>query len=246
MVAITNEVGIFRIIVTRILKRSKVIAVASACLCISSVTLHGFILFDNIVNEDPRATLVNSSNTFLAQQFSTVDAVTLTSLTLPLSEPNAAGSFSIDIYDHDPTALNQVGQTIGAPGSSIATIFSGSGSSAGLTTSLSNISFGSLSVTLDAEKLYWVVLQGNTDSYTWGITADLSGSGDGFQLQRNFFPATSTVPLWSSTLTTPQRMTLTAEVVPEPSTYALFVLGLTSIVICHRRRQCKAAYLARF
>ncbi len=226
------------------IKKFRVIVAVSACLFVSSAKLHGFILFDNLGNSNSGATIVSSSDNFLAQQFSTTDAVTITSLTLPLSEPNGTGSFSLSIYDHDPTALNQVGQTIGAPNSSIATIFSGTGSTAGLTTSSMNISFNNLSIPLDGGGDYWVVLQGNTDSYFWGITQDISGTGDGFQLQRNFFPTSSTVPLWISGLTSPQRMTLTAELtvaIPEPSTYALFAFGLVGIAICQRRRIFNAA-----
>ncbi len=161
------------------------------------------IIFDNLSTQNAGFNTV-STTTYSAQRFNT-DAINLrlTSATLNLSVAGT-GTFFLRLYS----------DSAGQPGTSLATLFSGT--TAGPS---GNILFGGLNQLLLANTNYWLVLglnSGSTLSLGWGVANSGSGTGSGFQ---TFSGVTSNQgSTWSVTTAAPRQTQITATTVPEPST----------------------------
>ena len=157
----------------------------------------------------------------------TGSGILLTGVQLLLSRSGgSSGTTSIGIYNND------AGTSPPSPGSLFATIGTVTDSSLSGTASVWNVSLGS-SLSLAASTRYWVGLSTNNNaSMQWWYAA--SGTGTG--VANEFF--SNSTGNYANAGDRPYQMLVT--VVPEPSLYALALVGLASGGLSMWRRRKKA------
>ncbi|MBU6222302.1 MAG: hypothetical protein KGR24_06065 [Planctomycetes bacterium] len=157
----------------------------------------------------------------------TGSGILLTGVQLLLSKSGgSSGTTSIGIYNND------AGTSPPSPGSLFATIGTVTDSSLSGTASVWNVSLGS-SLSLAASTRYWVGLSTNNNASTqWWYAA--SGTGTG--VANEFF--SNSTGNFVNTNDRPYQMLVT--VVPEPSLYALALVGLASGGLSMFRRRTRA------
>jgi len=157
----------------------------------------------------------------------TGSGILLTGVQLLLSKSGgSSGTTSIGIYNND------AGTSPPSPGSLFATIGTVTDSSLSGTASVRNVSLGS-PLSLAASTRYWVGLStSNNASMQWWYAA--SGTGTG--VANEFF--SNSIGNYANAGDRPYQMLVT--VVPEPSLYAMALVGLASGGLSMWRRRKKA------
>jgi len=189
------------------------------------VVARGEVITSNIADPNPDGgSFVNAGFAQRAQAFSsTVSGTMISTVKMDLASSTLAQPFSIKLYNAG---------TSGLPGSSIATIFSGTGGDIILGASPFTVS--GLSVVLAPSTQYFMVFERQgTFSGQWNFNFETTGSGDGFEVDNSF---STTVNDWNSISTIqPYRMEIVA--VPEPPAIVLSGIGLASAMYAFRRRR---------
>lgn len=189
------------------------------------------VVYDNLAQASAGSDGVGSGGLVegpLYDSFSTGtgSGILLTGVQLLLSKSGgSSGTTSIGIYNND------AGTSPPSPGSLFATIGTVTDSSLSGTASVWNVSLGS-SLSLAASTRYWVGLSTNNASTQWWYAA--SGTGTGVA---NEFFSNSTGNFVNAN-DRPYQMLVT--VVPEPSLYALALVGLASGGLSMFRRRTRA------
>ncbi len=179
----------------------------------------------NNLSNTTAGTEAASGSTWLTASFGTgSSSANLSSITLLLSNP-ATGVAEVDLFSND---LLQ-------PGSLLGTLTSPESYSA----SLSNTTFSSNGLTLDANSTYWIVLKAVSGEFDWAWTADNSGTGIGFQ--GVWGSSTDAGSTWFTYAVYPTQFSATtdAAATPEPGTGWLAIGGLLAGAMALYRRQRK-------
>jgi len=188
------------------------------------VVARGEVITSNLADPNPDGgSFVSSGFPQRAQAFSsTVSGTMISTVKMDITSTTPTQPFSIKLYDTG---------TSGLPGSSIATIFSGTG---GDIAGASPFTVSGLSVVLAPSSQYFMVLERQgTFSGQWNYNFETDGSGGGFEVDNSF--STTTVNNWGSISTIqPYRMEIVA--VPEPPAIVLSGIGLASAMYAFRRR----------
>jgi hypothetical protein len=182
------------------------------------------VLSDNLANASGGRSMVLDTSWAAAKFTTDGQAYNFRSVVLLMSGiQNVGSSAQVDIYSD--SGANK-------PGAAVGTLISPGSYTPGLTPT----TFTSPGVPLAASSSYWVVLKAPTGGLGWSYTTDPSGTGAGFALDwSQSLDAGST---WSTTSFPPYQMQVNADAVPEPSQWAIMVLGLAGYAA--RRRQAKA------
>jgi hypothetical protein len=190
------------------------------------VVARGEVITSNIADPNPDGgSFVSSGFPQRAQAFSsTVSGTMISTVKMDLASSTLTQPFSIKLYNTG---------TSGLPGSSVATIFSGTGGDIILGASPFTVS--GLSVVLAPSTQYFMVFERQgTFSGQWNFNLETTGLGDGFEVDNSF--STTTVDDWNSISTIqPYRMEIVA--VPEPPAIVLSGIGLASAMYAFRRRR---------
>ena len=209
----------------RRLSSSLASALALSALAVG-VVARGEVITSNISDPNPDGgSFVSTGFPQRAQAFSsTVSGTMISTVKMDLGSSTPTQPFSIKLYDTG---------TSGLPGSSIATIFSGTGGDISLGASPFTVS--GLAVVLAPSTQYFMVLERQgTFSGQWNYNLELNGSGGGFEVDNSF--STTTINNWDSISTIqPYRMEIVA--VPEPPAIVLSGIGLASAMYAFRRRR---------
>jgi len=209
----------------RLLSSSLASALALSALAVG-VAARGEVITSNISDPNPDGgSFVSASFPQRAQGFfSTVSGTMISTVKMDLGSSTLTQPFSIKLYDTG---------TSGLPGSSIATIFSGTGGDIILGASPFTVS--GLAVVLAPSTQYFMVFERQgTFSGQWNYNLETAGSGDGFEVDNSF--STTTIDNWDSISTVqPYRMEIVA--VPEPPAIVLSGIGLASAMYAFRRRR---------
>jgi len=146
----------------------------------------------------------------------TGSGILLTGVQLLLSKSGgSSGTTSIGIYNND------AGTSPPSPGSLFATIGTVTDSSLSGTASVWNVSLGS-PLSLAASTRYWVGLSTNNNaSMQWWYASSNAGTG----VANEFF--SNSQDSFANAGNGPYQMSVSVTAVPEPSTYAMALAGLT-------------------
>jgi hypothetical protein len=192
----------------------------------AGMVARGEVITSNIADPNPDGgSFVSAGFPQRAQAFSsTVSGTMISTVKMDLASSTLGQPFSIKLYNTG---------TSGLPGSSIATIFSGTGGDIILGASPFTVS--GLSVVLAPSTQYFMVFERQgTFSGQWNFNLETTGAGDGFEVNNSF--SSTTVNNWDSISTIqPYRMEIVA--VPEPPAIVLSGIGLASAMYAFRRRR---------
>jgi hypothetical protein len=210
---------------------SSFVAAIAVAMVVIGVAAHGEVLTSNLSDVPDGGSFVNTNFRQRAQQFSTTATGTqITTVKLNVTSGTAAAAepFSIKLYSTSSG-------TSGKPGTSLATIFSGTGGDLPIS-ELSLFTVSGLAIDLAPSTLYYVVMEygGGSFSGGWYYNLETTGAGAGFRVDNSY--TTTTIDDWADvSLFQPYRMEIIA--VPEPPAIVLSGIGLASAVCLLRRRQ---------
>jgi PEP-CTERM motif len=201
---------------------SKILTVLTCVLLCAGSAAHATDIFDNLNNGNNGFRGVSTTQ-WLGQSFmSDTTDLLLNSATFNLTSSGGAGTFFVDLYSN----------TAGKPGLVLATLVTSTDPGSG------HVTFSNLNQTLAPNTTYWIVLGENSSSHLalgWGVTADTSGTGSGFQTLNATSQDSGTT--WSTTTSAPYQMQLIASAVPEPSSAVCLVLGGFAVLALTLRRR---------
>jgi hypothetical protein len=182
------------------------------------------VLSDNLANASAGRSMVLDTSWAAAKFTTDGQAYNFRSAVLLMSGIQGSGSSAqVDIYSD--TGANK-------PGAAIATLVA----PGSYPPSLTPTTYTSPGVPLAANSSFWVVLKAPTGGLTWSYTENPSGTGPGFA--PDWSQSLDAGSTWSTSLFPPYQMQVNVEVVPEPCSWAILVLGLAGYAV--RRPQAKA------
>jgi len=207
---------------------NSLVSMLAASACVLASVAHGEIITSNLSDPNPDGgSFVTSAYPQRAQAFSTTaTGTTISTVKMDIASSTASEPFSIKLYS---TSTG----TSAVPGSSLATLFSGTGG---------NISSGTLpftitglSVNLAPSTQYYVVFEfAGAFAGQWNYNLETTGTGGGFSVNNSL--AQTSINNWQGVSTAqPYRMEIVA--VPEPPAVVLSGIGIASAFYAMRRRR---------
>ena len=211
------------------LKMFTACALAASAL-LGPATANAAYLFENIngATSGGSASASITDNGPLGDSFSTGTspfAFTGVDLLISATIPGDGGTFTVSLLKDSSTT----------PGALIEQV---TGNDSSLTTALSPIFFSMPTETLTANTRYWIELLTNGGSLHWSFSA--VNTGIGVANEYNFYAGSVS----ANSAFTPYQMSI-GSAVPEPSTWAMMLLGFAGLgLAAHRRSRRNRAALA--
>jgi len=209
---------------------SSLVSAIAASACMLATVAHGEIITSNLSDPNPDGgSFVTVTGGFpqRAQAFSTTaTGTTISTVKMNVTSSTLSEPFSVKLYSTSSG-------TSGVPGSSLATLFSGTGG---------DIAFGATPFTITGLNLnlapstpYYVVFEAaNAFSGQWNYNFETTGTGGGFSVNNSL--AQTSINNWQGVSTAqPYRMEIVA--VPEPPAVVLSGIGIASAFYAMRRRR---------
>ena len=205
---------------------NSLVSALAASACVLASIAHGEIITSNLSDPNPDGgSFVTSAFPQRAQAFSTTaTGTTISTVTMDVTASTVSQPFSIKLYSTG---------TSGAPGSSLATLYSGTGGD--ILFGASPFSITGLSLNLAPSTQYYVVFEAaGTFSGQWNYNLETTGTGGGFLVDNSL--AQTSVDNWQGVSTSqPYRMEIVA--VPEPPAVVLSGIGIATAFYAMRRRR---------
>lgn len=205
---------------------SSLVSAIAASACMLATVAHGEIITSNLSDPNPDGgSFVTSAFPQRAQAFSTTaTGTTISTVKMNVTSSTLSEPFSVKLYSTG---------TAGTPGSSLATLFSGTGGD--ILFGASPFTITGLNLNLAPSTPYFVVFEAaGSFSGQWNYNLETTGTGGGFSVNNSL--AQTSVNNWQGVSTAqPYRMEIVA--VPEPPAVVLSGIGIASAFYAMRRRR---------